>query len=285
MPVAEHLREDVLVLADARAPLVSCLCGGSRDIDVTSRSTCRVVSCSDPRESLVDWSGGVPLRERVRSSAGYTGSFQDGIDAGLVNPEGRRDFSSRHPSGVQGNDLALASGRGSSAGVRADVRAEPSRRVRSGNELDLADLALGGLPHGFLLARIQSIEIAPYDGWVYDASTTSGAFYASTIVARNCGLDGHDSSPLANGLIMTVEDAANNPISHPRCQRSWSPRPDLTTPEQAASATPTTTATQRADAAQVEQARLAETQARAVRQSASRRRQAKIDARTSRLSG
>lgn len=44
----------------------------------------------------------------------------------------------------------------------------------------------------------------------------------------NCGWTSHDDINLANGMIVTKEEARAWPIAHPRCRRSFGPRPDLT---------------------------------------------------------
>lgn len=42
-----------------------------------------------------------------------------------------------------------------------------------------------------------------------------------------CVGPGHDVGPFANGLVLTVAEVRANPIAHPRCARSASPRPDI----------------------------------------------------------
>jgi hypothetical protein len=39
---------------------------------------------------------------------------------------------------------------------------------------------------------------------------------------------GHDVGEIANGLVLSLAEARANPLSHPRCSRSASPRPDIT---------------------------------------------------------
>jgi hypothetical protein len=51
----------------------------------------------------------------------------------------------------------------------------------------------------------------------------------------SCGLDGHNDPTRANGLIVTTATAERFPISHPRCVRVTTPRPDITSAEQARS--------------------------------------------------
>lgn len=54
-----------------------------------------------------------------------------------------------------------------------------------------------------------------------------------------CGLDGHEDPQKANGLIVASETAERYPISHPRCTRVTSPRPDIRTASDAGRAAPT----------------------------------------------
>ena len=93
----------------------------------------------------------------------------------------------------------------------------------------------------------------------------------------------------ANGRIVDADWAFANPLGHPRCQRSFGARPDVTTAEQARTAEPSTTAAQRADQAASERAR-AEAQrtrrnTRARRQTAAERRTVARQAREGRAAG
>lgn len=49
----------------------------------------------------------------------------------------------------------------------------------------------------------------------------------------DCGLTSHQDPQKANGLVLSVEVAGRYPLSHPRCARSWGPRPDITSQEAA----------------------------------------------------
>jgi hypothetical protein len=46
----------------------------------------------------------------------------------------------------------------------------------------------------------------------------------------DCGLVQHGVPPFANGMVVSLAEAKANPIAHPRCARSWSPRPDAKGP-------------------------------------------------------
>jgi hypothetical protein len=47
----------------------------------------------------------------------------------------------------------------------------------------------------------------------------------------DCGLEAHGQAPFANGMVLSLADARANPIAHPRCARSWAPRPDAKGPD------------------------------------------------------
>jgi len=51
-----------------------------------------------------------------------------------------------------------------------------------------------------------------------------------------CGWDGHDDSDLAAGTVRSLEECEANPLSHPRCARSFSPMPEVTNDHSAAKA-------------------------------------------------
>jgi hypothetical protein len=73
-----------------------------------------------------------------------------------------------------------------------------------------------------------------------------------------CGWDGHDSGDTANGSVRTVAEAMRQPLSHPRCRRSFSAAPQgVTTGDQAARMGLTPTPEQLADQAATELARAA----------------------------
>ena len=61
----------------------------------------------------------------------------------------------------------------------------------------------------------------------------------------DCGLTSHNDGDPVNGTIRDAETAAAYPLSHPRCRRSWGPRPDITDPAKPVELS--TTEAQRAD--------------------------------------
>lgn len=54
-----------------------------------------------------------------------------------------------------------------------------------------------------------------------------------------CGWASHDDPQKANGMIVPLEAAREHPLSHPQCRRASSPRPDITSVDDAAAAKPT----------------------------------------------
>lgn len=65
-----------------------------------------------------------------------------------------------------------------------------------------------------------------------------GVTYMEGLDGADCGLSSHEDPTKANGLIVPIETAEAYPLAHPRCARSWSPRPDVRTDEQASRAQP-----------------------------------------------
>ncbi|MFE4421296.1 hypothetical protein [Streptomyces sp. NPDC056817] len=69
----------------------------------------------------------------------------------------------------------------------------------------------------------------------YNAGTLNrcrelGVQFMEVFDGSGCGWTSHSDIDKANGTIRTVEEAAQWPISHPRCLRAFGPRPDLTNP-------------------------------------------------------
>jgi hypothetical protein len=114
-----------------------------------------------------------------------------------------------------------------------------------------------------MLIRTRTAEVHQIGG--FDQADAFGIKYMEIFDGASCGWTSHQDPNPANGKIVTVEEARAYPLSHPRCRRSSSPRPDITTKAQAKKAQPSTTAAQRADqssaekrhAATVERRRLA----------------------------
>ncbi|MFI2620387.1 hypothetical protein [Streptomyces sp. NPDC018584] len=121
------------------------------------------------------------------------------------------------------------------ARVGAVVATEAALAVVARSEPSPADLADGGdpvlatvqLPHRFSLSRIEEISVEPYEGWVYDATTSGGTFTIDGVIVANCGWTSHEDSDIANRTVRTVQDALAHPISHPHCVREFLPRLDI----------------------------------------------------------
>lgn len=92
-----------------------------------------------------------------------------------------------------------------------------------------------------------------------------GVTYVEVFDGAACGWGSHDDPDKANATVRTVLDAAGHMLGHPNCRRAFGARPDVTTPEQAAAAKPSTTAEQRADqaASEIRQAEAVSARARA----------------------
>ena len=117
--------------------------------------------------------------------------------------------------------------------------------------------------------------------------TTSGAIYNAAMLdvaaaewvevfdGAACGWRHHDDGDKANGTIRSRADAEAHGLSHPNCRRSFGPRPDIRSAEEAAAGAPTTTAEQRADQAAFEARRAA---ALAVRHAAQARQAVRASA-------
>ena len=132
-----------------------------------------------------------------------------------------------------------------------------------------------GSKHG--LADYTDMLIRTKTGLAANAGTLNftrraGTKYVECFDGADCGLVSHNDNEKANGMILTVERAAQYALAHPRCRRSWGPRPDLTTEEEARNAKPSTTEAQRVDQAAAEAARVEEQR---VRRNARRRREAR----------
>lgn len=87
------------------------------------------------------------------------------------------------------------------------------------------------MEYGEMLLRTRS-------GYAYNVGTLNagrqaGIEFYELLDGAACGLTGHRSTPLANGLIVDQATALDWPISHPNCRRSVNPRPDITSANRA----------------------------------------------------
>lgn len=88
--------------------------------------------------------------------------------------------------------------------------------------------------YGEMLIRTQSGKA--YNLGTLNAGYQAGIRFFELLDGSECGLTGHRSTPLANGLIVDMETALSWPLSHPNCRRSINPRPDITSGEGAVTA-------------------------------------------------
>ncbi len=56
----------------------------------------------------------------------------------------------------------------------------------------------------------------------------AGVGFVEVLDGASCGWAGHTDPDSANGSIRSLEDAADRPLSHPNCRRSFIGRPDVT---------------------------------------------------------
>ncbi|MFD7769838.1 phage minor capsid protein [Streptomyces sp. NPDC059787] len=69
-----------------------------------------------------------------------------------------------------------------------------------------------------------------YNAGTLNRASELGVRFMEVFDGRGCGWTHHRDPDKANGTIRSVEEAAAWPISHPRCQRAFGPRPDLGKP-------------------------------------------------------
>jgi hypothetical protein len=98
-----------------------------------------------------------------------------------------------------------------------------------------------GARHGLadytdMLLRTKSAEAFQRAG--LGQGTQLGVGWWEVLDGPACGWSAHDDPLLANGLIVTTEQAEQYPLAHPRCRRCTTPRPDLQTAAAAAAAAP-----------------------------------------------
>ncbi|MFI6464510.1 hypothetical protein [Streptomyces sp. NPDC050538] len=67
-----------------------------------------------------------------------------------------------------------------------------------------------------------------YNAGTLNRTREAGVTMVEVFDGLDCGWTTHQDTDKANRTVRTVEDAAEWPISHPRCRRGFGPRPDLT---------------------------------------------------------
>lgn len=104
-----------------------------------------------------------------------------------------------------------------------------------------------------------------YNAGTVNTITAAGVEWLECLDGEDCGWTDHDDEEPANGKIVTADEAAEFSLSHPRCQRSFIGRPDITNGEDAQNASPSVDPASQADQAQAEQDRAAAVASRAGR--------------------
>jgi hypothetical protein len=83
---------------------------------------------------------------------------------------------------------------------------------------------------------IRTTTAQAYNIGTINASREAGVRYMRCFDGPACSLYSHDDGPLASGMVFTIEEANSYPTAHPRCSRSWSPEPGITSDAQAEAA-------------------------------------------------
>jgi hypothetical protein len=77
-----------------------------------------------------------------------------------------------------------------------------------------------------------------YNSGTLNEAVANGVEYFEVFDGPDCGWETHTSGDKANGSVRPAEECYLNPISHPRCQRGFGPRPDVKTRDAAKRADP-----------------------------------------------
>lgn len=174
---------------------------------------------------------------------------------------------------AQGRVLAMATtGRSAAEGARDLRRILADRGIWAVTYKD-------GSRHGigeYAQVVIRSKSAVAYNAGTLNHAVTHGTEWFEVFDGAGCGWLGHDDVDKANGTIRSAAECASVAISHPNCVRSYGPRPDVTSREQAGQRGPTTTAAQRADQEAFQRAREASIRRSANRRARQRRRRERL---------
>jgi hypothetical protein len=170
-----------------------------------------------------------------------------------------------------GEVTASKAGRDLAAAIREETGAL-SVRYANGARHGLAD-------YSDTLAR--TVTANAYNAGELNQSKADGVKFMECFDGAACQLETHNSGGFANGLVLPIEEAYKYPLAHPRCARSWGPRPDITNRTEARLAQRFTAAEQEAMAA-AENARAAVANVNTTKGFFSREREAKRAARRAR---
>ncbi|MBO0863453.1 MAG: hypothetical protein J2P16_00065 [Mycobacterium sp.] len=103
----------------------------------------------------------------------------------------------------------------------------------------------------------RTTTIGVFNAGGFDLARANDVEWMEVFDSADCGWDGHDDDDLADGTIRHIDDCEEHDSSHPRCVRSFAPRPDITNTREAADAAVYTPDEQQARAA-AERVRAAE---------------------------
>jgi len=144
----------------------------------------------------------------------------------------------------------------------ADKLIRGETAVQAGRDLAaaLADRGIAavtyanGARHGladYADMAVRTTSAQAYNGGLLASLSGAGVGFVEVADGFGCGTASHDDPSKAAGAIWTLQEAAAYPIGHPRCARSFLPRPEITTAAAAARAEPLQTPGQLADQEQV----------------------------------
>lgn len=81
---------------------------------------------------------------------------------------------------------------------------------------------------------VRTVSAQSYNDGTLTQVADDGIEWVEIFDGPACGWTSHADPDKANGTIRTLAEANEYPLSHPRCARSFGPRPDITNAEQAA---------------------------------------------------
>lgn len=79
----------------------------------------------------------------------------------------------------------------------------------------------------------RTVTANAYNEGTFTQAAEDGFEWMEVYDGPDCGWTRHDDADKANGTVRTLQDCRDHSLSHPRCARSFSPRPDVATPAQA----------------------------------------------------
>lgn len=124
--------------------------------------------------------------------------------------------------------------------LRAELQAQGIAKVRYANGRSVSVST-----YASMVARTKLAVAAQTGGVAHGVA--SGVQFWEGADGADCGLEAHGVPPFVDGLIVSSEVAMGWPIGHPNCSRSWLPRIDVETPEDALTAESVTAPESRAD--------------------------------------